>query len=270
MDSIEARLQFIQVLKNLHKTLHSVLSTSTAATSVTAGAAVSPQHKFETPDPIQFYLNNCKEHYEDFHLCMLDQMEKMDPLDRVTVVLYYGKIMGILNRDSAPIPQRIVSQFMLPSLATVFQLALPQGNTESLANLTVCLDMLNILREEFAGEQHSEVFRSVKEVVHQRMQFKTELQQRYLEEGTLALSADPQTPQPVSKETVATTLGRMELDRERHKRSKEQIWVVERPNHSILNAAEFEQKWASTEPLNEFDMAQIRHLTNLARESYLI
>lgn len=143
MDSLEARLQFIQVIKGLHKTLsvNKDLETPGGASNSSKGAAAS------SVDPVQFYLRNFEQHHEDFHQCLFDLARKMDSLDTLNVFIYYCIIISTLEKSRKRSPNNrllsnVLENIMIPDLDKLLVVCLPAKDWKSLTNLETCTKTL--------------------------------------------------------------------------------------------------------------------------------
>ncbi|CCD24848.1 Ctk3p NDAI_0E00320 [Naumovozyma dairenensis CBS 421] len=145
MDSFEARLQFIQVLKNLQKNL-SIIDNRT---SISSGGETNPMSSSSTVDPIQFYLRSYKDHFEDFHQCLFDTTNKMNSLDRLNVLFYYSKILITLRSNMNEFNEKVIFNVLLPSLCDLYHLILPNYDWKSLTNLDPCIEIYNLLKDNF-------------------------------------------------------------------------------------------------------------------------
>lgn len=286
MDSFEARLQFIQVLKNLQKTLN-VLKTGGHDES----RSNSPSLNRSTgTDPIQFYLKNYYQHYEDFHQCLFDTASKMDPLDRINVVLYYARIMCILKSRDSDVNSRILKDHLLPSLDKLLLLALPVNEWNALTNLKSCIEVFQWLNEVWGNVMSwtdeipqvdlsipisqltwyecpadtadpEQSFKNTVLLLKDRLAKQQYLFEYYKTNGICDLA---------TSSSSSTILHRMENDREKHKRLKENNWVLERPSISIVDPQEFRSMWEN-EPYNTLtkqDYKNIKDLNRIAQQSY--
>lgn len=284
MDSFEARLQFIQVIKNLQKTLN-ITRTGTNDTS----NSNSPNLANATGnDPIQFYLKNYQQHYEDFHQCLFDTASKMDPLDRLNVVLYYSRIIFVLHSKNSGFNSKVIYQHLLPSVARILLLALPVDDWKALTNLNACIEIfqsLNTLCDNLAqwddeipfvdvttpireiawynpGQSPSityqESLQDALQLLKDRKGKRQYLFEYYTHHGICNLP---------STSTTSTIIHRMENDREKHKRLKENIWVLERPSNNILDPQEFDSLWENTSSnsLTKEDYRNIKEMNRIAQ-----
>lgn len=286
MDSFEARLQFIQVLKNLQKTL-SVLRTGSHDES----RSNSPSLNRSTgSDPIQFYLKNYPQHYEDFHQCLFDTTSKMDSLDRINVVLYYSRIMYILKTRESEFNSKVLNEHLLPSLDKLLLLALPKDDWKALTNLKSCIEVFEWLNKVWGTvvswsdeipavdlntpishlawyettTETADATQSFQNCVHllkDRLAKQHYLFEYYKVNGICDLPTNSSS---------STILHRMENDREKHKRLKENNWVLERPSNNILDPQEFRTLWEN-DPYNRLtkqDYKNIKELNLIAQQSY--
>ncbi|CAL9731082.1 CTD kinase subunit gamma [Monosporozyma unispora] len=314
MDSLEARLRFITVLKTLQKTLNVInISEITSNNSNTSTTANIPTNSFvavsndgslssssttpstsstmnstgvftlpQTSDtkyvnPIEFYLKNYKEHYEDFHQCLIDTMKKFNVLDRLPITIYYFKIINMLYYDiNNEISLKILNEFMIPSLIEIATLILPENDVMSLTNLPLSEDLVNNLLNSgrISVIIPTDLQTQLRNLIEARKEFKQTILNTY------------DTTQLISHESGSgtiefpTILNRMEMDRDRHKRSKETNWKVKRPSSSssvnsttsqlMLNPAEFKTQWNSINALTAEDLQEIKTLNSTAQESYLL
>lgn len=288
MDSFEARLQFIQVLKNLQKTLNAL---RTGANDEARSDSPSLSRTAGT-DPIKFYLKNYRQHYEDFHQCLFDTASKMDPLDRINVVLYYSRIIFILTKKGSDFDTKVLNQHLLPSLDRALLLALPVNDWNSLINLDSCIELFEWLNK-ICGEvvtwnedipkidlltpisqvpwldlpssssNSVESFKNAVLLLKDRKAKREYLFEYYKSNGICNV---PTTS------TTSTILHRMENDREKHKRHKENNWVLERPSNNIVDTLEFNALWeaSSSNRLTKEDYKNIKELNRIAQLSYAI
>lgn len=159
---------------------------------------------------------------------------------------------------------------MVPSLCEILNLILPERDVMSLTNLSLCQDMIkNLLSSPNIEKIIDESLQlQIHQMMESRLQFKEELLQKYNSTQLL----QPATAEP------PTILNRMEMDRDRHKRSKEQNWKVQRQTTatnatetlSVLNSFEFQQMWDNVGPLEPADLHNVDVLNGIARESYLL
>lgn len=277
MDSFEARLQFISVIKNLQKTL-----------------GIS---KRLDNDPVQFYLSHYEQHYEDFHQCLFDTASKMDSLDRLNVVIYYAKIVEVLHGNQSELNSRVLNQLLLPTIDSMLALALPAQDWKALTNLDTCIEVFqkcNSLMGGIAEFHKPSNQQTVSHLPLDKLQWYTPsqhpslhyhesfrraatlLQDRCVKQLTMfqnfklfgLCSAPLSRPQP----STQTILHRMESDREKHKRLKENLWVLPRPQPSILDEFEFKTLWESTpqEGLTRADYRSMSDMDRIAHASYSI
>ncbi|QLQ81807.1 hypothetical protein HG537_0G00610 [Torulaspora globosa] len=288
MDSFEARLQFIQILKNLQKSL-TILRTGTEDD----GRSDSPSlNRSQGTDPIQFYLKNYTQHYEDFHQCLFDTMSKMDPLDRLNILLYYTRIMFILKNRPTDFNAQVLNQHLLPSIDRLFLLALPANDWTSLTNLKACIETFEWLNQECGNvveftdkyvqpdnstpiselkwfEPSTEStnmthsFQTVTQLLHDRLTKQHYLIEYYRNNGVCNM------PTTTASSTI---LHRMENDREKHKRLKENNWVLERPTNKIVDPKEFQSLWENkpNNTMTKQDYMNVKELNRIARQSYSI
>lgn len=274
MDSFEARLQFTSVIKNLQKTL-----------------GVS---KRQENDPIQFYLNHYEHHYEDFHQCLFDTASKMDSLDRLNVVIYYSKIVEILHDKPTELNSRVLNQLLLPSIDSMLLLVLPSQDWKALTNLNACIDIFQRCNSLMGGivelkkptmDSHlpldklqwyspSDHFSIHYHESFQRaatlLQDRCSKQQHMFQQFKLFGLCPVQLSQP--QPSTQTIIHRMESDREKHKRMKENIWVLPRPSAHILDEFEFKNLWESSpqEGLTKSDYRNISEMNKTAHSSYSV
>lgn len=325
MDSLEARLRFITVLKTLQKTInviniseitsgttaiptHSQASSSSfvsvshngslSSTSNTPSSSAANSNAFTLPqtidskyeNPIEFYLKNYKEHYEDFHQCLIDTMKKFNVLDRLPITIYYFKLIYMLHYEiNNETSSKILNEFMIPSLMEILTLILPENDIVSLTNLPLCEDLLNCLLSDthIVAIIPSDLQAQLRDVMKSRNTFKQTILNNY--EATQLINNERGT----AIVEAPTILNRMEMDRDRHKRFKETNWKVKRPSstatttatsttttttppsgssmqRSMLNTAEFKTQWATLNALTAEDIQDAKTLSSMARESYLL
>lgn len=287
MDSFEARLQFISVIKNLQKTLNTLSSNtndSTNSKSPNLGTTIAN-------DPVQFYLKNYRQHYEDFHQCLFDTASKMDSLDRLNVLLYYSKIISILKSQNSEFNKKVLDLHILPSLDRMLLLTLPSKDWKSLTNLEFCIDIFKSLNSlydnmvewddsinfekscpieevswytpEVPGMSPQEAFTNSSCILKDRRAKQHYLYDYYKRNGLCNVP---------SSSSTSTIIHRMENDREKHKRRKESSWVLTRPSNSFLDPHEFQTLWnlESCNGLTKDDYKNIKDLNTIAQQSYLV
>lgn len=272
MDSFEARVQYLNVLKNLNKTLD----------------RDNEDKKFQ--DPIQFYLNTYVEHYEDYHFCLLDYIKKLNTLDRLPCFIYYIRLMDQLfilnNKDTV----KVLENVFIPSIVELIKLIIPVGNIMSMTNLNVVEGMVtNSIKLLGLSETNPDVTNDINEYFDELRQWQEQLFNNFKENNILVNTADRGTDDNNNKGMVeildtSTIINRMERDRERHKRLKQQNWQCERvPHHnegniseslddkpSITNKQEFFNRWNTVEELNSIDLDIINECNKIAMDSYAI
>ena len=342
MDSLDARLKFIQVLKTLYKTLNLSSSSSsqdttrsqtvaadtsspgeltTSATntnnvSIDAVGTITPSNQTNPEEPIQFYLANYLHHYEDFQQCIIDTLQKLDPLDRLYIYMYYIRILETLypivasvketgterererdtletsnvsptsprtsdSSNTASTTRMIVEEMLLPDLKRVVKLLVLKSEVKSLVNLPFCMEKFRFLRFLYIGDserrkQASErvtaEFDAVEEYLKEMEQFRDELFRYYRDNLVLTKDrskAETTVTKSNDSSAVQVVLNRMEMDRERHKRQKEQKWIVDRSGDTgIFDEREFDSLWNGLGPFNAIDAESARQLQRVAMESY--
>ncbi|CAL9737411.1 CTD kinase subunit gamma [Monosporozyma servazzii] len=314
MDSLEARLRFITVLKTLQKTINviniSEITSSTTAipthaqassdtpfvsvshngslssTSNTPSSSAANSNTFTLPqtidskyeNPIEFYLKNYKEHYEDFHQCLIDTMKKFNVLDRLPITIYYFKLIYVLQYEiNNETSFKILNEFMIPSLIEILTMILPENDIMSLTNLPLCEDLLNCLLNDtrIVTLIPLDLQTQLQDMIKQRNIFKQTILTNY--ETTQIINNERGT----AFVEAPTILNRMEMDRDRHKRFKETNWKVKRPSNSttatsssvhrsMLNTVEFKAQWSTLNALTAEDIQDAKTLSSMARESYLL
>ncbi|AET39635.1 Ctk3p Ecym_4606 [Eremothecium cymbalariae DBVPG len=294
MDSLEARLKFIEVIKTLHKTLNVSKDTSpsTAQSSAT--------------DPVHFYLMHYEDHYEDFHRCLFETAGSMDSLDRLNVLIYWSRLISSLwprclkEMDGQyNVAGRVVHDYLLKDLNKMVQLVTPENDWKALTNLQIAIDIFLYIKKIIGEVNDTEVHK----LTCPRSQFKldenlfSKLKLKSFElnwgspadscedaiKDTLDLLVDRRTKAIFLQEcfkqhgvinipassSANTILHRMENDRERHKKSKEHLWFTER-DYSMLEVSEFDILWEQNRKgMTRDDYQDIKQLHRLAQESYL-
>ena len=313
MDSFEARLQFIQILKNLQKTLNVTRDTSLTTNIATATTATT-SNGTKLADPLLFYLKWYEQHYEDFYQCMFTTALKMDPLDRLNIIVYYQMIvisLWPLSKSENPgnsLPSKVLFENLLPSMDKILELALPANEWKSLVNLRKCIEVFKFINklceniiEESAMETITQKLQSseVDDTNLDNMTWYTvpigepkthngETNYKEAFQTSLALLIDRVEKQQLfyhcfennakldlitspNSTSSQTTLHRMESDRERHKRSKERTWFIDRTCNTMLDKTEFEKIWLQTTAnLSKEDYNNIQELDTIAGQSYMI
>ncbi|SCU97271.1 LADA_0H05380g1_1 [Lachancea dasiensis] len=292
MDAFEARLQFLQVIKNLHKTLNASKDNS----PLSGGNQ-------QQNDPVSFYLKHYEHHFEDFQQCMLDSAAKMDSLDRLNVLVYWSRLISMLwprcmkgvdgEQNTAG---KVVHNYLLRQLDEIILLVLPDQDWKALTNLKVCSEIVQYLNRlcqvldsgtaetllkkpvsQAAEAQtlptlegswlkidkghrcdHKQAMVHSYRILVDRKQRAAFLQDYYRKNGVCSVTGSFNT---------SILLHRMENDRERHKKSKEHLWVTERD--FILDAQEFETLWSSCKGMARNDYCDLRELNKIAHSSYM-
>lgn len=301
MDSFEARLQFIQVIKSLYKTLN-----------MSKDATPSTQKETGKVDPVQFYLLHFEHHYEDFHSCLLEITESMDCLDGLNVLIYWSRLISSLwSRCAKDVDGKynlygnVVYNFLFKDLHKLMAMILPEGNFTSLTNLPVSIEIFLYLNKlsgsipennfdirlllcpdqellsQFDNEikealnnqtfeltwfqisESQDVHTSLTQTLHLLRDRRIKslfLQKYFIKYGIINI--------PI-KTSNTTILHRMEIDRERHKKSKEHLWFIERDQH-MLESVEFDLLWNSDDRcMTRDDYQNMRALQAIAKESYV-
>ncbi|CCC68118.1 hypothetical protein NCAS_0B00340 [Naumovozyma castellii] len=301
MDSLEARLQFIQVLKNLQKSLNTIDNNTTSIEN-----SQSPiSNSGSITDPVQFYLRNYRHHYEDFHQCLFDTTTKMNSLDRLNVMIYYSKIILALKAHPDEFNRKVLYDTLLPSLCDLIELILPVNDWKAITNLKVCIDIFNSLKEQFIdvgnemlsesipdttdenvdttswytiktpATDYKDSFLNSQLIISDRKTKKELFFKNYLMDG---ISKVDTNLEKLDNNNVLTTtiLHRMENDRERHKRMKEQRWIIERGNQlnkkTILDEQEFKLLWENQDnnTLTTDDIKNVKEMNLIANQGYML
>ncbi|SCU89876.1 LAFA_0E21572g1_1 [Lachancea sp. 'fantastica'] len=292
MDAFEARLQFLQVIKNLHKTLN----VSKDNSPLSSGGQ-------QQNDPLAFYLRHYEHHYEDFQQCMLDSAAKMDSLDRLNVLIYWSRLISMLwSRCMRDVDGqlnntgKVIYGHLLGQLDEMVALALPGNDWKALTNLSVCVDIVihlnrlcevlnpaadeellkqpykQLLSDDITSplelpwlqaiktDQHDykQAMRNCYQLLVDRARHAAAMQELYRLEGICTVT------EAVNSNTV---LHRMENDRERHKKSKEHLWFTDR--NFILDVREFDSLWDSCRGMTRNDYTNLRELKKIAHNSYM-
>ncbi|AGO10326.1 AaceriABL130Cp [[Ashbya] aceris (nom. inval.)] len=294
MDSLEARLKFIEVIKSLHKTLNVSRDTSPSSTQPAA------------TEPVHFYLMHYEDHYEDFHSCLFEVTASMDSLDRLNVLIYWSRLVSSLwpraSKDVNGQPNiagRVVHDYLLKDLGRMLALVLPEHDWKALTNLPVATDVflhvwrtvgspsaqdiepLTCRRESFPLDPDlrgfidrqsldpawrtpkpdaSDSMREALLLLVDRRAKAIFLQEYYRAHGAVSVPAST---------SASTILHRMESDRERHKKSKEHLWFTDRDS-SMLELAEFDALWQQhRKGMTRDDYQDVKQLQRIAQESYL-
>lgn len=308
MDAFEARLQFVQVIKNLHKTLHKRRDTSPSSSSFQKSSNIS--------DPVQFYQRHFEHHYEDFHQCFFETVQHMDSLDRLNVLIFWSRIIAALwprcmkNTDGQwNISGKVTFEYLLLDLNKMLEFVLPPEDWKALTNLPVSIEILQfllnllkgdeletlkhdstsleelecsresiisnfpseiqekILHKDFhfqwgcssKSEDFNDSLRECLSILIDRRQKAVILQEMYRKHLFLALPSSSQLP---------TILHRMENDRERHKKSKEHNWFIDRAH--MLDTTEFDGLWDDfSMGMTKNDYQNIKNLQEIAQSSYM-
>ncbi|CCF55716.1 hypothetical protein KAFR_0A02800 [Kazachstania africana CBS 2517] len=252
MDAIEARLQFIQILKTITK----------------------------QPTAVDFYFNNYKHHYEDFEQCIIDTMSKTQPvLNRLNILLYYVElIVGVLERlnmnQGNDFNFMIFIKFQIPNLVKIIRLSIIQEDIFSFVNLQNVVDAFAKIKH--ALQTHVNASLMEEAVVKSNFQELETFIQEMCNARDAKFEQYTKNTTIFQEETISQNdvLNRMEADRERHKRTKESNWIVERatlPNDSnknvMLQYSEFDSMWNGTNKIDEVDMSYIRQLNEISTNS---
>lgn len=270
MDALEARMQFIHVLKALPKTLD--VSRRGPGTSRTPESAAEASGSAGA-SPTLFYMAHYAEHYEDLQQCMMDTMNKMDVLDRLYMAIYYHRLVEELSAAAAlnsATAAKVLSQVLLPALPRVYELACPLEHLQALTNQPELLQLFEELKREL-GDRAAEcgtVLAEVQLYLDRTQELKQRLMDQFARTGTLG--ADPTSP--LASQIV---LNRMEMDRDRHKKQKEQSWHVHRAADPLLPEVngmllprEFDALWDATPALTPSDARDAAELHAIAAASY--
>lgn len=337
MDSFEARLQFIQIIKNLQKSLNvskndsdistahvnsvassatNSLSTSISSTNIQEldDSTIESQVSKSMSDPIQFYMKHYAHHFEDFHQCLFDTGLKMNPLHRLNIVIFYYQILMTLiaeikqkKLEKGTLQGKVVFDHLIPAMPNIFELCLPKEDWKALSNLKSCTDIYyNLLRllktlpeyplpnaEELTLNDYSIDSPEVTQIVDGAIEWVTITQDHETTQSAILTTKMLLNDRTVKKYiafknfvdngvcnlknssnnsgNTSNILHRMENDRERHKRQKETLWVVERNTQSMLDENEFKNAWNSCPTtLSKTDMKDTRELYNIAKSSYVV
>ncbi|KAL3233652.1 hypothetical protein RNJ44_03692 [Nakaseomyces bracarensis] len=337
MDSFEARLQFIQVIKNLQKSLnvskndsdisatHQNSVASSATNSLSASNSytniqelddntIESQVSKSMSDPIQFYMKHYAHHFEDFHQCLFDTGLKMNPLHRLNIVIFYYQILMTLvaeikqkKLESGSLQVKVVYDHLIPAMPNLFELCLPKEDWKALANLKSCTDIYyNLLRllktlpdfqlpssEELTLKEYSIDSPEVRQQINSAVEWVTIPSDDEKSKSTIELTKTLLNDRIIKKYVAfrnfvdnsvcnlknssnnsgntSNILHRMENDRERHKRQKETLWVVERSSQSMLDENEFKIAWNTCPTsLSKTDIKDTHELYNIAKSSYIV
>lgn len=294
MDSLEARLKFIEVIKTLHKTLNVSKDTNplTGQSSAT--------------DPVHFYLLHYGDHFEDFHRCIFEVASSMDSLERMNVLIYWSQLLSSLwprclkqIDGQFNIAGKVVHDYLIKDLNKMIELVMPIKDWKALSNLRIVTEVfMNILqligtkdtydlsqltcpRDNFtlndslkiaieegsidvpwlqASQSCDESILDCIDLLVDRRAKAIFLQNYFSTHGVISSNISTST---------TSILHRMENDRERHKKSKEHLWVTER-EISMLEVAEFDALWnSSIRGMTRDDYKDINRLRDIAHASYL-
>ena len=172
----------------------------------------------------------------------------------------------------------IVEEMLLPDLKRVIKLLVLKSEVKSLVNLPFCIEKFRFLRALYIGDPerrrllkgYTVEFDAVEEYLREMEQFRDELFRYY--ESNLVLTKNKtkvETARGNDSSAVQIVLNRMEMDRERHKRQKEQKWIVDRSGDTgIFDEREFDSLWDNLGPFNAIDAESARQLQRIAMESY--
>ncbi|SMN20491.1 similar to Saccharomyces cerevisiae YML112W CTK3 Gamma subunit of C-terminal domain kinase I (CTDK-I) [Maudiozyma saulgeensis] len=305
MDALEARLQFIQVLKSLPKTLNlskNITTTSTHGTPNTIKSVgnSSSSNSDNPQDPTVFYMKHYLQHYEDFQQCMLDTMSKMDPLDRLYILIYYSKIIHELYIHTIHVQnieqatdtsikstvETVLYDHVILGLHTVCELACPKGDMKAFTNLPYCINFYDDLKFLFQNASHGTIdteLSLVQQHITELKQYREELFASFKQNGILTSEPFDNKNQTTKNNTnsseVQVVLNRMEMDRDRHKKLKEQNWQINRTQNAtttnaisneMLAPIEFEQLWNTTPAFDIRDGHFAKQIQTIANESYAL
>ncbi|BAO38205.1 CTD kinase subunit gamma [Kluyveromyces marxianus] len=318
MDAFEARLQFVQVIKNLHKTLHKKRDTSPSGAALSSSGSSSGS---AFTDPVQFYLKHFEHHYEDFQQCFFETALNMDSLDRLNVLIYWSRIISSLwprclkNVDGQwNIQGKVLFEFLLLDLNKMVDIVLPKEDWKSLTNLDVSIEVLQFIISLVKSDSNALNFEPYKEDGLEKYQKLLELDRSHIvdqfsesiwnkiNEKSFEFEWVEHTKQPTCEQSIIqclqilvdrrskafilqeayrkhlvlnlpntsqlpTVLHRMENDRERHKKSKEHRWFIERDD--MMDTIEFDTIWNSFSlGMNRNDYQNIKTIQEIAQASY--
>lgn len=280
MDSFEARLQYLNILKNLNKTLD----------------RDNEDKKFQ--DPIQFYLGTYMEHYEDYHFCLLDYIKKLNTLDRLPCFIYYTRLIDQLHELNNENSIKVLNNVFIPSLLDILKEIMPVGNIMSMTNLNIVTSTVNTTIEKIKlNDIHPDETKKIMEYFDALRKWQQQLFDNFIENSVLTKPKSAVNTSNVTTENfdTSTIVNRMERDRERHKRLKQQNWQCERGSNnsssnnnssngnsnatltndkefkpSITSRQEFLNKWNTVEELNSIDLDIINDCNEIAHNSYCI
>ena len=276
MDALEARMQFIHVLKSLPKTLD--------VTRRGPGTGRTPENGNDSSstgtNPVQFYLAQYPEHHEDLQQCMLDIMGKMDTLDRLYIAIYYHRLVEQLSAENdSEVATKVLGQFLLPGLPRVYELACPLDQPRALTNLPELVQLFQELKEGLGGAvvNGESALTQVQTYLDQTQEKKQQLMDDFSRTGTINYIATNTAVPSHLPPLEQTVLNRMEMDRDRHKKQKEQSWHVHRnvdPSRAppgingMLLPHEFDTLWDNTPALTPSDIRNTAELHEIAASSY--
>jgi len=180
----------------------------------------------------QFALKN-KDLDEDLFNCILEELDKANLNVKVNI-LYFLETLCETSVTSGFHGYRNMLQRYLSRIALAVA-PVDQGSTAALTNVG-----------------------PVRSVFHSLVA-KAYISQEQLDAalGPFAAVGSENTPLPRNDLTSEEILRRIEEDRERHKRLRENIWVVAPRTDDIKNP-EFESMWETTSELNADDQEKIR------------
>ncbi|KAI9270496.1 CTD kinase subunit gamma CTK3-domain-containing protein, partial [Phascolomyces articulosus] len=175
---------------------------------------------------------------EDLYSCLLEQLDKASINARVNIVCVLDAILEISNKARFKGYQDLTRQ----DLARIIETVVP-NNAKGNVNIGSTRKILDNWR------RHNYFDSSAIDIVEKPL----------LDREAAAASSQIASEGGFSKEDM---LRRMEEDRERHKRFREEVWI--RPAGEPIDA-EFQQLWESTEPLVPETDYEVMMLQNMLR-----
>ncbi|ODQ81967.1 hypothetical protein BABINDRAFT_33358 [Babjeviella inositovora NRRL Y-12698] len=272
MDPFEARLKFINLLKNL----------TPSHQSLTRAAA--------------FAMANA-ELQEDFVNCILESLEATDLNCRANIFSFIDVLVFQAVADKSYDPQTAYPYIapLLPKMPQCLELVLPAG-PNALINLhSTYVTIKNICKLlawdcSFWNEQYNARLTDADmERIERKAPFENAINQGKGLDGAWQVLLDRKRQgkyervwlvkhgefrrEPESEPSLRLTkeqiLLRIEADRERNKRAKESLWTVDRLEDGI-SVAEFRKVYDSHGALNDEDLKELDEINATAEDSYLV
>lgn len=234
MDPFEARLQFTKILQTLTSSVGS------------------------NENSIQFLLQQqriYKDLSEDLYSCILEELDRNSSLSTRLNILYFIEslcIQGIRNSELS----RYVA-WVNRDLKTIIDKVVPDGQL-GLINFNYSMQILNNIRQNQLLKD--EYVKNALQLLHDKM---VAVQLNGSTTTSTSTSTNTSTDSKIKPMTKEEILKRMDDDRERSKRPKENIWAVDYEG-SLYN--EFGALWDIAE-MTDLDYEQMKEDSEIAKAS---